>query len=64
MDPRRSRLKRMVPCVGHIFTDLPLIAAFREYDEHFSLSRRRFVPPNFAEIRHILNIAQVRHCVC
>ena len=49
----------MVPCVGQIFTDLQLEEAFREYDEHFFLSRRRFVPPNFAEIRHILNIAQV-----
>ena len=29
------------------------------YDEFFALSRRRFVPPNFAEMRHVLNIAQV-----
>lgn len=31
-----------------------------EYDEFFALSRRQYVPPNFAELRHILNIAQVR----
>lgn len=31
----------------------------QEYDEFASLSRRRYVPPNFAEIRHILNIAQL-----
>lgn len=49
-----------MPGIGQIFTDLPLVAAFREYDAHFSISRRRFVRPNFAEIRHILNIAQVR----
>jgi IMP and pyridine-specific 5'-nucleotidase len=30
-----------------------------EYDEFFALSRRQYVPPNFAELRHILNIAQV-----
>ena len=32
------------------------------YDEFFALSRRRFVPPNFAEMRHVLNIAQVSDC--
>lgn len=37
-----------------------LVEAFKEYDEFFALSRRQYVPPNFAEIRHILNIAQVR----
>ncbi len=35
------------------------------YDEFFALSRRRFVPPNFAEMRHVLNIAQVsKICSC
>jgi IMP-specific 5'-nucleotidase len=57
-DADRSKLKRLVPSIGQMFTDLPLVAAFEEYDRHFSLSRRRFVPPNFAEMRHILNIAQ------
>lgn len=33
--------------------------AFEEYDEFFALSRRHFIPPNFAELRHILNIAQI-----
>ena len=37
-----------------------LVDAFIEYDEFFALSRRQYVPPNFAELRHILNIAQVR----
>lgn len=36
-----------------------LVDAFMEYDEFFALSRRQYVPPNFAELRHILNIAQV-----
>ncbi|CAL5220580.1 g2618 [Coccomyxa viridis] len=58
-DPRRSRLKRVVPCVGSFFTPLKLVEAFNEYDEFFALSRRRFVPPNFAEMRHVLNIAQI-----
>jgi hypothetical protein len=35
-----------------------------EYDEFFSLSRRKFVLPNFAEIRHVLNIAQVGALSC
>jgi hypothetical protein len=58
-DPARSRLRRMVPKVGSFFTPLKLVEAFREYDEFFALSRRRYVPPNFAEMRHVLNIAQV-----
>ena len=37
-------------------------AEYRRYDEFFALSRRRFVPPNFAEMRHVLNIAQVSDC--
>lgn len=49
----------MVPKIGSFFTPLKLVEAFREYDEFFALSRRRYVPPNFAEMRHVLNIAQV-----
>ena len=36
-----------------------LVDAFLEYDEFFALSRRQYVHPNFAELRHIFNIAQV-----
>eukprot|EP00955_Chlamydomonas_euryale_P082511 363737-Chlamydomonas_euryale.AAC.2 len=60
LDPKRSRLKRLLPSVGHFFTQLKLVEAFREYDSVFHLSRRRYIPPNFAELRHIMNIAQVR----
>jgi IMP and pyridine-specific 5'-nucleotidase len=58
-DPRRSKLKRIVPTVGSFFTPLRLADAFREYDQFFHLSRRKYIPPNFAELRHILNIAQI-----
>ena len=58
-EPRHSRLRRMVPSVGSFFTPLRLVEAFNEFDQFFALSRRRYVPPNFAEMRHILNIAQV-----
>ena len=54
--------RRMVPTTGIFFTPLRLVDAFLEYDEFFALSRRKYVPPNFAEIRHILNIAQVHLC--
>lgn len=57
--PRHSRLRKMVPSVGSFFTPLKLVEAFREFDQFFALSRRKYVPPNFAEMRHILNIAQV-----
>ena len=49
----------MVPTLGSFFTHLNLVEAFQEYDRFFALSRRTYVPPNFAELRHILNIAQV-----
>ncbi len=58
-DPRNSKLRRMVPTIGTFFTPMKLVEAFKEYDEFFALSRRQYVPPNFAEIRHVLNIAQV-----
>jgi IMP and pyridine-specific 5'-nucleotidase len=58
-EPRSSRLHRTVPSVGTFFTPLRLVDAFCEYDEFFALSRRQYVHPNFAELRHILNIAQV-----
>ncbi|KAH9327287.1 hypothetical protein KI387_007465, partial [Taxus chinensis] len=58
-DPQRSTLSRLVPSIGRFHTPLPLIRALRQYDEFAMISRRKFVPPNFAEIRHVLNIAQV-----
>lgn len=54
------RLKRLVPRLGNFFVPLRLLDAFREYDAVFALSRRRYIPPNFAELRHVVNIAQVR----
>ena len=32
-DPKRSRLRRMVPSVGSFFTPLKLVEAFNEYGE-------------------------------
>eukprot|EP01023_Acetabularia_acetabulum_P009260 TRINITY_DN14113_c0_g2_i3.p1 TRINITY_DN14113_c0_g2~~TRINITY_DN14113_c0_g2_i3.p1 ORF type:complete len:550 (-),score=115.46 TRINITY_DN14113_c0_g2_i3:1005-2654(-) len=62
-DPARSKLKRLVPTIGKFFTPLPVVQAFKEYDKFTALSRRIFVPPNFAELRHILNIAQIHASV-
>ncbi|KAG2425106.1 hypothetical protein HXX76_014015 [Chlamydomonas incerta] len=58
-DPKRSRLRRLIPGIGTFFTPLKLVEAFREYDAFFALSRRKYIPPNFAELRHVVNIAQV-----
>jgi IMP and pyridine-specific 5'-nucleotidase len=33
--------------------------AFRLYDQKYSISQRRMIPPSFNEIRHILNLAQI-----
>jgi IMP and pyridine-specific 5'-nucleotidase len=54
-----TRLHKMVPQVGYFFHSLPLTKALKEYDEFSHLTKRQYVLPNFAEIRHILNIAQV-----
>lgn len=59
LKPERSTLKGLVHSVGQFFTHLPLVHSLREYDALTHLTSRRFVMPNFAEIRHILNIAQV-----
>eukprot|EP00899_Mesostigma_viride_P019895 jgi/Mesvir1/27907/Mv03421-RA.1 len=58
-DPRRSKLKQLIPSIGKFYTPLKLTQALKEYDQLAALSYRRYVPPNFAEIRHVLNIAQV-----
>lgn len=55
-----SRLKTLVPTVGTFFTPLPLQQAFKEYDNKFCLTARRFVPISFDDVRHILNLAQVK----
>jgi IMP and pyridine-specific 5'-nucleotidase len=56
---RTSTLRRLVPCVGEFFTRLPLVSALERYDSWSGLTRRRYVAPNFAEVRHVLNLAQV-----
>ncbi len=58
-DPRRSALCRLVPGIGRFLLPLNLVAALEEYDDFGYLSQRKYVRPNFAEIRHVLNIAQV-----
>ena len=56
---KSSTLRRLVPTLGDFFTRLPLCAALERYDAWSGLTRRRYVAPNFAEVRHCLNLAQV-----
>lgn len=49
----------LVPTVGMFFTPLALEAAFLHQDSIRNISRRRFVPPSFNDIRLILNTAQL-----
>eukprot|EP01040_Poterioochromonas_malhamensis_P007177 gene7177-7748_t len=58
-NPENSNLKSLVPTVGKIHTPLAMHQAFRSYDEKYSVSKRRMIPPSVNEIRHILNLAQV-----
>lgn len=54
-----SRLKTLVPTVGKFHTSLAMAKAFKIYDEKYSISKRKMIPPSVNEIRHILNLAQV-----
>eukprot|EP00798_Chlamydomonas_sp_ICE-L_P014649 gene14649-20683_t len=58
-DSKRSRLVRLIPRIGTFQKPLKLVEAFKEYDRVFALSRRKYIAPNFAELRHIVNIAHV-----
>jgi len=58
--PAKSRLKKLVNTVGTFFTPLPLCEAYLEYDSHYHVSNRRFLPISFDDVRHILNLAQVK----
>ena len=56
-DKAKAKCKRAVLVLPYA-----IYAGSYRYDEFFALSRRRFVPPNFAEMRHVLNIAQASNC--
>jgi IMP and pyridine-specific 5'-nucleotidase len=58
-DPENSKLRTMVPTIGKFFTPLPLRQALVEYDIKYCITNRRFVPPTFNEVRHLLNLAQI-----
>ncbi|KAI8852363.1 IMP-specific 5-nucleotidase [Chytridium lagenaria] len=57
--PELSRLAQLVPSIGRFFTPLPLRESFLILNKKRAISARRFVPPSFNDIRHILNSAQV-----
>lgn len=58
--PNQARLKTLCPSIGTFFTPLPLVDAFKELDMERSFAGRRFVPPSFNDIRHLLNRAQIK----
>ena len=62
-NPKQNRLKKIVPNMCKLHTDLWVIDAYHWYDEIFKLSTRRHVRPSFADLRHILNFAQVTHMI-
>uniref|UniRef100_A0A7S1UE07 IMP-specific 5'-nucleotidase 1 n=1 Tax=Phaeomonas parva TaxID=124430 RepID=A0A7S1UE07_9STRA len=43
----------------HLHSALPLSEAFRKYDSQTHVSSRKKVPPQFREVRNIVNLAQV-----
>lgn len=58
-EDRPSRLKQLVPQVGHFHTHLPLRRAFLAYNEKHRITKRRHICISFNELRHILNLAQI-----
>lgn len=58
-NPKNSRLKSLVPMIGTFFTPLPLQRTLLEYDAKYKIIARKFIPPSFNDIRHILNFAQI-----
>ncbi len=57
--PQFSKLHRLVPSIGRFFTRLPLKEAFVQQNRRRSITGRRFVPPSFNDVRHVLNAAQI-----
>ena len=55
-----TRFVRYLPKPPKFFKVLNLVEAVKEYNERCHLLHRRYVPPTFKEIRHILNLASVR----
>jgi IMP and pyridine-specific 5'-nucleotidase len=61
-NPKQNRLRKIVPNMSTLHTDLMVVEAYYWYDEIFKLSTRRHVRPSFADLRHILNFAQMGAC--
>ncbi len=62
-NPERSSLRMIVSTIGTFFTKLPLRKAFIEYDAKYRITARKHIPPSFNDIRHILNLAQIKQIV-
>jgi len=58
-NPEFSRLSSLISTLGSFFTELRLVDALNKYDKDYAVRNRRFIPPSFTEIRHILNLAQL-----
>lgn len=55
----KSELSEHVPTIGAFHTHLPLRKAFDIYDDKYAISKRKYIPPSFNNVRHILNLAQI-----
>jgi len=51
------RLRRLCPSIGKLFCRMNIIEALHEYDQGVRITKRKFVPPSFKEVRQIINIA-------
>ena len=55
-----TRLVKYLPKPPKFFKVLSLVEAVKEYDKRYRLLHRRYIPPTFKEIRHILNLASIK----
>eukprot|EP00976_Prorocentrum_cordatum_P093531 1189411-Prorocentrum_minimum.AAC.1 len=62
-NPKQNRLRKIVPNMCELHSDLLVVEAYQWYDDIFRLSTRRHVRPSFADLRHVLNFASMAGCV-
>ena len=61
LTPSTSRLRTLCPSIRGVFLKLDLVRALEEFEhqECVHLSRRKYVPPTFSEVRSVLNLSVV-----
>jgi IMP and pyridine-specific 5'-nucleotidase len=57
-----TELSALCPGLGNFFVELDVVSALYEYDFQYNVSKRKWVPLTFSEVRSVLNLAVVAAC--